>query len=80
MPAQTTPAQTADLFLLEDLEDATRTSELARVVMESPQSRLLRNYGACRGAPILRTSRKDAGRPRSSPIIAPSSRVRRTGR
>jgi Domain of unknown function (DUF6875) len=29
MPAQTTPAQTTNLFLLEDLEDASRTSELA---------------------------------------------------
>jgi hypothetical protein len=28
MPAQTTPAQTTNLFLLEDLEDASRTSEL----------------------------------------------------
>src|SRR6188472_3732667 len=29
MPAQTTPAQTTNLFLLEDLEDASRTSGLA---------------------------------------------------
>lgn len=29
MPAQTTPAQTTNLFLLEDLEDVSRTSELA---------------------------------------------------
>lgn len=29
MPAQTTPAQTRNLFLLEDLEDASRTSGLA---------------------------------------------------
>jgi hypothetical protein len=29
MPAQTTPAETANLVLLEDLEDAGRTSELA---------------------------------------------------
>jgi hypothetical protein len=29
MPAQTTPAQTTNLFLLEDLEDASRTRDLA---------------------------------------------------
>jgi hypothetical protein len=29
MPAQATPAQTTNLFLLEDLDDASRTSELA---------------------------------------------------
>ena len=30
MPAQTRPAQTTNLFLLEDLEDVSRTSELAQ--------------------------------------------------
>jgi hypothetical protein len=32
MPAQTRPAQTTNLFLLEDLEDVSRTSELRKAI------------------------------------------------
>jgi hypothetical protein len=38
MPAQTTPAQTTSLFLLEDLEDASRTSELPQSDLDGLQS------------------------------------------
>jgi hypothetical protein len=38
MPAQTTTAQTTNLFLLEDLEDARRTSELARSDLDALQT------------------------------------------
>jgi hypothetical protein len=38
MSAQTTPAQTANLFLLEDLEDGGRTSELAESDLEALQA------------------------------------------
>ena len=36
MPAQTTPAQT-NLFLLDDLEDVSRTRELAESDLEAPR-------------------------------------------
>jgi hypothetical protein len=38
MPAQTTPAQTTNLFLLEDLEDAGKTSELAESDLQALRS------------------------------------------
>lgn len=38
MAAQTTPAQTTSLFLLEDLEDASRTSELPQSDLDGLQS------------------------------------------
>jgi hypothetical protein len=38
MPAQTRPAETANLFLLEDLEDVGRTSELAESDLEALQA------------------------------------------
>jgi hypothetical protein len=38
MPAQTTPAQTTNLFLLEDLEDVSRTSELAEGDLDALRS------------------------------------------
>jgi hypothetical protein len=38
MSAQTTPAQTANLFLLEDLEDVSRTSELPQSDLEALQA------------------------------------------
>jgi hypothetical protein len=38
MSAQTTPAQTANLFLLEDLEDVSRTSELPQSELEAFQA------------------------------------------
>ena len=38
MPAQTTPAQTTNLFLLEDLEDVSRTSELADADLDALRS------------------------------------------
>lgn len=38
MPAETTPAQTTTLFLLEDLEDVSRTSELARSDLDALQT------------------------------------------
>jgi hypothetical protein len=38
MPAQTTTGQAANLFLLEDLEDATRASELARSDLDALQT------------------------------------------
>jgi hypothetical protein len=51
MPAQTTPAETANLFLLEDLEDPGRTSELAesdldalRAVADSTKTYLVKPH------------------------------------
>ena len=38
MPAQATPAQTTNLFLLEDLEDVSRTSELAEGDLDALRS------------------------------------------
>jgi hypothetical protein len=38
MPAQTTPAQATNLFLLDDLEDFSRTSELARGDLDALQT------------------------------------------
>ena len=38
MPANTGPAQTTSLFLLEDLEDASRTSELPQSDLDGLQS------------------------------------------
>jgi hypothetical protein len=38
MPAQTRPAQTTNLFLLEDLDDASRTGELAESDLEALQA------------------------------------------
>ena len=38
MPAQTRPAQTTNLFLLEDLEDVSRTSELPQSDLEALQT------------------------------------------
>jgi uncharacterized protein DUF6875 len=38
MPAQTTPAQATNLFLLEDLEDGGRTKELAKSDLEALQA------------------------------------------
>jgi hypothetical protein len=38
MPAQATPAQTTNLFLLEDLEDVSRTSELAERDLDALRS------------------------------------------
>jgi hypothetical protein len=38
MPAQTTAAQTTNLFLFEDLEDASKTSELARSDLDALQT------------------------------------------
>jgi hypothetical protein len=38
MPAQATPAQTRNLFLLEDVEDVSRTSELAEGDLDALRS------------------------------------------
>ena len=38
MPAQTTPAQTTNLFLIQDLEDVSRTSELAESDLDALRS------------------------------------------
>jgi hypothetical protein len=38
MPAQTTPAETTNLFLLEDLDDVSRTGELAESDLEALQA------------------------------------------
>jgi hypothetical protein len=72
MPAKTTPAQTTNLFLLEDLEDVSRTSELARGDLDA-----LQTVADWINSFIIRPN-KDLGRPGPVCPFVPVSLERRT--